>query len=68
MSEKTSGGKTPAPKVKVRLAKPHIHAGTRYTEQDVEKGVDIEVTHRQARWLKDQGTIKDLPQAVKEAK
>lgn len=43
--------------VKVRLKRPHTHAGMHYDAEAVAAGVDIEITEKQALVLKDQGVI-----------
>jgi predicted site-specific integrase-resolvase len=44
-------------RVKVKLKKPHTHAGVEYDEAAIKAGVEIEVTENQSKALKDQGVI-----------
>lgn len=43
--------------VKVKLKKPHTHAGTDYDDAAVKAGVEIEITEQQAKSLKELGVI-----------
>lgn len=47
----------PFPRVKVKLKKPHTHAGKRYDEEAVKEGVTIEVTEAQSKRLAGLGVI-----------
>lgn len=44
-------------RVKVKLKKPHTHAGVDYDEAAVKAGTEIEVTEQQAKALREQGVI-----------
>ncbi|MCF7964214.1 MAG: hypothetical protein K9L79_01605 [Methylobacter tundripaludum] len=44
-------------RVKVKLKKPHTHAGINYDEAAVKAGIDIEITEQQAKSLKELGVI-----------
>lgn len=44
-------------RVKVKLKKPHTHAGIDYDEAAVKAGAEIEVTEQQAKSLKELGVI-----------
>lgn len=47
----------PAPRSEVTLKKPHTHAGQYYDQAAVKKGVKINVTDSQKKWLKAQDII-----------
>lgn len=47
----------PVKRSKVKLKKPHTHAGVVYDEDAVKAGVEIEVSDAQTLWLKTQGII-----------
>ncbi len=43
--------------VKVKLKKPHIHRDIAYTEEDIKKGVEIEITASQKDSLTKLGVV-----------
>lgn len=47
----------PPKTIKVKLKKPHIHRNIAYTEEDIKKGVEIEITAAQKDSLTKLGVV-----------